>query len=318
MKVILVGYGEMLRSLASGILNSQHEIVGVLRQETILRNKISRFFFDYLSPSADYLFIKNHSLHEINARSVNSENFRKAVKKLKADVIIVGSWSEKFSAQTINTIPNGIINVHPSLLPKYRGPNPYLQVILNNEQMSGITFHLMNIKYDSGSILHQKEIPVLPDDTGGSLKIRCCEIARNEVIFLLDNFKSRLINQRSQNETEATYQPQISIKETILDFENETAEETDKRIRAFSPWISCYIPIKNEFFKFQKHKIKKEKVSGTAGTIISKNISENSISVICKDNSVMKFYDLKINRPFAKYLSKYFFNKLIDINNRAV
>lgn len=316
MRVVLIGYGEMLRALALGIINSKHEIVGVLRQDTIKQNRILRFFNDYLNPSPDYIFIKTHSLPEINVRSVNSNKFIRAIKKLKADVVIVGSWSERFSVQTLNALPNGFVNVHPSLLPKYRGPNPYMQVILHNEKVTGITFHLMDVNYDTGAILHQKEIKVQKDDTGGSLKIRCCDTARNEIGFLLDNLQERIINQRSQNENDSSYWAQISLKQAVIDFENETPYEIDRKIRALSPWLKCYIPIKGEFFSFRNYQITKNKLNVKPGTIVNK--VGRTIFIVCKDSTIMKFSNLKINRPFSKYLSKLFWKKIIKINDRAV
>ena len=316
MRVILVGYGEMMRALALGILNSKHDIVGVLRAETVKHNRLVRFINDYLKPSDDYIFIKTHSLPDINVNSVNSNKFRKIIKKLKADVVIVGSWSEKFSVHTLNTIPNGFVNVHPSLLPEYRGPNPYLQVILHNESVSGITFHLMDVNYDTGAILYQKEVRVLRNDTGGSLRMRCCDTARNEIGFLLDNLHERIIHQRSQNELDSSYWAQVSLKDSIIDFENETPEEIARRIRALSPWLTCYIPIKGEFFSFRSYQITKNKLNQPPGTIVNK--SGNTIFIVCKDFSVMKFSELRIKRPFSKYLSKIFWEKIININDRAV
>ena len=316
MRVILVGYGEMLRALALGIMNSKHEIVGVLRQETVKTNILFRIANDYLEPSDDYIFIKTHSLPEIYARSVNSNKFRNIIKKLNADVVVVGSWSEKFSVQTLNTLPNGFINVHPSLLPKYRGPNPYMQVILHDEPVSGITFHLMDVNYDTGAILHQKEIPVLRDDTGGSLRMRSCDTARNEIGFLLDNLKERILNQRSQNENDSSYWAQIPLRAAVIDFANENPDEINRRIRALSPWLKCYIPIKGEFFSFRSYQITKNKLRVPSGTIVNK--VGKTISIVCKDSTIMKFSDLKINRPFSKQLSKIFWEKIIKINDRAV
>lgn len=315
MRVILIGYGEMLRALALGIMNSKHEIVGILRQETVKTNTLFRIANDYIEPSDDYIFIKTHSIPEIYVRSVNSNKFRKLIKKLNADVVVVGSWSEKFSVQTLNALPNGFVNVHPSLLPKYRGPNPYMQVILHNEPVSGITFHLMDVNYDTGAILHQKEVPVLRDDTGGSLRMRCCDTARNEIGFLLDNLKERILNQRSQNENESSYWAQISVKDAIINFENYTPEEISRRIRALSPWLKSYIPIKGEFFSFRSYQITKNKLKFPPGTIVNK--VGKTISIVCKDSTIMKFSDLKINRPFSKYISKIFWDKIIKINDRA-
>ncbi len=316
MRVILVGYGEMMRALALGILNSRHKLVGVLRAQTVKQNKILRLINDYIKPSDDYIFLKTHSLFDIDVKSVNSKKFCKIIKDLNADVVVVGSWSEKFSVHTLNTLPNGFINVHPSLLPKYRGPNPYLQVILHNESMSGITFHLMDVNYDTGAILHQKEVRVLKDDTGGSLRMRCCDKARNEIGFLLDNLPERIMKQRSQSEPESSYYSQISLKDAVLDFENESPEEIERRIRALSPWLKCFIPIKGEFFSFRSYQITKNKLNNPPGTIVNK--SGNTIFIVCKNSTVMKFSELKINRPFSKYLSKLYWDKIININDLAI
>ena len=312
MRTILIGYGEMMRALALGILKSNHSIAGVLLNDSIGRNAVGSFVSNCIKPSEDYLFAKAHKLNIINAKSANSKEFQKAVKNLKADIVITGSWSEKLSIQTLNILPNAFVNVHPSLLPKYRGPNPYIQNILNAEKQTGVTFHLMDVNYDTGAVLYQKKVPVLNNDTGGSLKLRCCAAAQSGIVFLLDNFPELVKNQTSQIESESSYQPQISLKETIIEFKKESAADIDKRIRALAPWLKCYIPFKNEFFSFDNYKIIKELTAANPGTIIRK--SSNSVYVACLGGGVMKFSELKIKRPFSKYLSKFYWDKLIKEN----
>ena len=292
MKIVIVGYGEMLRALISGVLKTKHEIVGVFREENIKYPPLTRFIYDVLQPTDDYNFIRTHQLKEIKAKSVNSQEFINSIKKLKTDVILVGSWSEKFSLQTINTPKIACINTHPSLLPKYRGPNPYLQVILNNEQKTGVTFHLMEVNYDTGAILHQAETEILKTDTGESLKYRCCDLARNEIINLLNNLPQKLKEQKSQNEQESTYQHQISLSESILDFEKETSLEIDKRIRALTPWLKCHIPYKNDFFTFESYKIYQKKSKKRPSSIVKK--TNNSLFIVCKANFFTKLYLEKI------------------------
>lgn len=316
MKIVIVGYGEMFRALIAGVLKTSHEIVGVFRQENLLQPNFKRIIYDFLKPSLDHNYIETHQLNEIKAKSVNSPQFIEAIKKLKADVILVGSWSEKFSMQTINAPKKSCINVHPSLLPKYRGPNPYLQVILNNEKKTGVTFHLMDVNYDTGSILHQSEINILENDTGESLKHRCCDLARNEVNILLDNLSSKLKEQKSQNEKEATYQHQISLKESILDFKNETASEIDRRIRALTPWLNCHIPYKNEFFTFSNYKICHKTSKKHPASIVKK--TENSLFIVCKDGGVIEFTSLKLKRPFPKVFTKIYLKKIVKTNEQAI
>ena len=316
MNVIITGYGGMLRALIDGVLKSKHHISGVLRHDRIIKSPLKLYFDDAAAPSDDYLFIKSRKLHEIKASSVNSEKFRRAVKELKADAVIKGSWSEKFSEETLKVLPFCFINVHPSLLPKYRGPNPYAQAILHNEKISGITFHLMDAGYDTGAVLHRKEVKILPEDTAGSLKQRCCNAAEHEIIFLLDNFKELYRNRKEQDETEASYQCRIHLKEAVLDFEKENSEEISRRIRAFSPQLKCFIPINGEFLTFSNFKIMPAKIKYPPGAVIRKTSS--SLCIACRDNAAAWFYNTELVRPFSKYISKIFMDKFVKLNDRTV
>ncbi len=316
MKIIIVGYGEMLQALVTGVLKTKHQIVGVLRHDRIIFPSFLLKIMDKLKPSMDYNFIKNLKLHDINADSVNCEEFRKEIEKLQADIVIVGSWSEKFSMQTINIPKYGCVNVHPALLPKYRGPNPYINVILNQEKTTGITFHIMDVNYDTGAILHQASVPILENDTGMSLKLRCCDLAQKEVQTFLNNFKEKMANPVSQNEQESTYQAQLHLSETILNFEKETTEQIDRRIRALTPWTRTYIPYSGKFFEFENYKIYQELSEKEASRIV--RVTENSIFIVCADKKVIEFSGLRLKNPLGKYLTNFYVNKFIKVNSKAI
>ncbi|MBE7704769.1 MAG: hypothetical protein E7Z90_03005 [Cyanobacteria bacterium SIG29] len=316
MKIVLVGYGEMLQALILGVLKTKHQIVGVLRHEKILYGPIKSKIYDYLKPSSDYTFLKNSKLYDIEATSVNSEQFRQELVKLKADLVLVGSWSEKFSVQTINIPKFGCINVHPSLLPKFRGPNPYMQAILHDEIQSGVTFHVMDVNYDTGAIVHQSPTLVFANDTGMSLKLRCCDLAMNEVEIFLNNFKEKMANPISQNEGEATYYPQLPLVDTILNFEKETSLEIDRRIRALTPWTKTYIPYKNKFFEFETYKLYNKIYTKDASQIV--RVVGDSVFIVCADKKVIEFSGLKLKNPLGKILSNLYVNKYIKVNSKAI
>ena len=304
MKIVVVGYGEMFDSLLAGIIKSGNEISGVFRRENILYCPIKRFLLDIFFPSQNKIFVKSLGIYDIKARSVNSEKFRNEIKKLNADLIIVGSWSEKFSMQTINSPNIACINTHPSLLPKFRGPNPYSQTILFGEKQTGITFHLMDVNYDTGAILHQSKVNISNEETGFSLKHKCCELARKEIEVLLNSFETKYQNALSQNETESSYQHHLTLKDSIIDFNNETSIDISKKIRALSPWMKCHIPYKNEFFEFKTYKILKKPSKKHPGTIVKK--TEDSLFIVCKDAKVIKFSKVKLKRPILRWFNKFY------------
>lgn len=316
MKIVIVGYGEMLQAIVSGVLKTKHQIVGVFRHDNVLYRTFLSRIWEKIKPSMDYNFIKNLKLYDIKANSVNSQEFRDELKKLKADVVLVASWSEKFSMQTINMLKHGCINVHPALLPKYRGPNPYIHVILNQETQSGVTFHQMDVNYDTGAILHQSSIPVLTNDTGMSLKLRCCDLAHQEVQVLLNNFKEKASNPISQNEREATYQAQFPLADCILDFEKETAAEIDRKIRALTPWTKTFIPHKNQFFEFENYKVYNKTSEKDAAQII--RITENSVFIVCADKNVIEFSGLKLKSPLHSLFTSLYLHKFLKVNSKAI
>ena len=163
MKVILVGKGEMLANLIQGCMLAGVEIVGVFRYERLLYSSLRLFFHDFFSNSPDLTLIRKFNLRDINCKSVNSEKFRNEILKTNTDIVLVGTWREKFKKETIDMPVIGTINVHPALLPKYRGPNPYLQTIWHREKESGVTFHLMDEKFDSGAVLAQAKVEILDE-----------------------------------------------------------------------------------------------------------------------------------------------------------
>ena len=164
LRVVIVGYGEMFTNLIAATLDANCEIVGILRKDTIKYPKFIKKIKDIINPTLEYSYIKSYNLPEIEAKGVNTEEFRATLLKLNPDIVLVGSWGEKFSKQTYDIPKIATINAHPSLLPKYRGPNPYFWVIRNQEQISGVTFHLMDENYDTGAILAQEEVKIYASD----------------------------------------------------------------------------------------------------------------------------------------------------------
>lgn len=232
MKVVIIGKGEMLSNLIEGTLSAGCEIVGVLRYEKTVMPPLLLKLRDFFKTSYEVTLIKNKKIHEINCKSANSKEFKNELIKLNADILLVGTWRERLKKDIIDTPTIASVNVHPSFLPKYRGPNPYLQTILHNEKKSGVTFHLIDENFDKGNILIQKEIEILPDDTSKELKDRTVYQARLLCSEILSKLGEGLIIPVPQNEKEATYFANIKPTDMMLNFEKETAEQIQSRIKA--------------------------------------------------------------------------------------
>ena len=309
MKIVILGKGEMLSNLIEGTLDAKCDIVGVMRYERTIFSKLHLFFHDFFKPSNDVTVIKQHKLHEIKCKSANSENFKKELIKLNADVLLLGTWGEKLSKEIIDTPVIASVNAHPSFLPKYRGPNPYLQTILHRENKSGITFHLIDENFDTGAILSQREIQILPNETSKELKERTVFQARLMVAELLKKLEFGLVIPIEQNLKNATYFPNITDDDKMLDFKNESAEQIHARIRALHPWLPTYVTYKDKFIIPNPYKLKiLEMNKGDIGSIIETDYKKHSITVQCTEGKALKMEDVKVygffNKPFTKHILK--------------
>ncbi len=310
-KVIVIGYSHMFCNLILGALDANSKVVGVLRHEKKQYNKFLLFFKDLLCPSKDYSFIKNLNLYELKCNSVNSKEFKKEVLKLNPDIIIIGSWDEKIKKEFIDLPKIGFFNCHPSLLPRYRGPNPYIQVIMNGEKTSGVTLHLLDQDFDTGAILAQTEIPINDNDTGGTLRLKTAHIAGRTFTKLLLQLNSEIIVPIPQNEKLASYQKAIDSKDIIIDFKNKTADEIHNHIRAITPFSKTYFPYRNIFFEVNKYKIfnRTLKLDLPSGTILK--VKNNALYILTKDKKMIKFSKLKILSFLGDLKALFYLNFII-------
>lgn len=325
LNIIIVGTGEMASSLLLGAKEAGHNVVGIFRRESISKNPLGKIFRDFFAPSDFFMLAKNAKITDIKAKSVNSEEFRREVRRLKADIVLVGTWGEKLSKKTIDTPKLATINCHPSMLPEYRGPNPYMAVLCNGEESTGITFHLVDNGYDTGAILLQKKVPILLSDDGYTLKLRCVQTARCALKELLDGVENGSIVPQSQNESKASYYPKITSKDIYINFSMDATDIYNK-VRGFHPWAFCYLRAGKEFLKIghahvvdlrldnfivknKKYRMPNVMPNINAGKILSRG--ENwLLCTTVEPNKAILLYDLKLYGFCKEILTKQFIYSL--------
>lgn len=253
LRVLVVGYDKMLSALISGCVYSGHKVVGALRCDRVNYSKFTLFLKDIFAPSHDYSLIKAFGVYDIKAPSINSKEFIKEFKKIKPDVILVGSWGEKISSKVASLPKYGCINCHPSLLPRHRGANPYFWTIFMGEDLTGVSFHYVNEKFDRGDILLQEAVTIDNDMTAGDLRDRCSKYAQGLVGELLNKLERGEIKAQRQDESRATYEKQIEFKDTLIDL-RKTRKEIHNHIRALRPWYMPIFRINNRKIDIKNHR----------------------------------------------------------------
>lgn len=310
MKVVVLGKGLMLANIVLGVLDSGADLVGVFRYEQTSESRIRLLFEDFFKPAPEVTLLNELKINQIRLKSANSEEFRKLMVSWNVDLIIVGTWKEKLSKETFNIPTIATVNVHPSLLPKYRGPNPYMQTILHGEKYSGVTIHLVNEGYDEGPILKQEKVEILEADTSNELRERTVRIARNLVTEFISDLNNKMLMPITQSEKYATYFPNISGDERMLDFTMQTSDNISRTIRALHPFLPCYISYKEKFFIVNPYKfiILHDESQALPGSIIAKNPENCSLSLVCRDNKVIRFSGLTLYKSplrTRKYIEKF-------------
>ena len=165
-----------------------------------------------------------------------------AMEQLRAwapDLIVVAAFGQILRPEVLDLPPYGCINVHGSLLPRWRGAAPIQAALLNGDHETGITIMRMDPGIDTGPILSQAALPILPDDTTGTLSVRMAELGAHLLIQTLPKYLSGEIVPQQQDDAVATYAPMLKKEEGRLDF-NRSAVELANQVRAFNPWPSAF------------------------------------------------------------------------------
>ena len=272
------------------------------------------FFKDTFNPEPETTLLKQLGINQIRMKSANCENFRKLMINLNVDLILVGTWKECIKKETFSIPKIATVNVHPSLLPKYRGPNPYMQTILHGEKFSGVTLHLMDEKYDGGAILSQQKVEILETDTSKELREKTVRVARKLVSEFITDLDDKIITPIAQSEKNATYFPNISGDEKMLDFKFQTSDEITRTVRALHPFLPCYITHNDKFLAVNPYSMQvllEDTRNANPGDIIAKTPEKLSVTIVCKDRKAVRFNGVKLYKQ--AFLTKHFIENEVKI-----
>ncbi len=161
------------------------------------------------------------------------------IHELQADVILVSAYGLLLPASVLNATKLGCINIHASLLPKWRGAAPIQRAIIAGDRETGITIMQMVEELDAGPVLYQKKCAIEPMDTGVTLHDRLAKISANEIANVLQQLKNKLLTPVQQNESLVTYAKKLSKQEANIDW-LESAVEIERKVRAFNSWPVAY------------------------------------------------------------------------------
>ena len=189
------------------------------------------------------------------------------LRALSPEVFVVVAYGQILRRDVLNIPPRGVLNVHPSLLPRWRGASPIPAAILAGDERTGVTIMLMDAGMDSGPLLAQKEAPVQESDTAGSLGERLAEVGAGLLAETLPRWLAGEIEPRPQDDSRATTCPLIRKEDGALDW-SLPSTDTWRRVRAYNPWPGAYTMLDGELLHIWQARPLDANSSARPGTVL--------------------------------------------------
>lgn len=244
------------------LLGSQHQIAGVVTQPDKPRGRGLK-----LSATPVKQFAERHQLKVLTPVDLESEEFYQELDRLVPDLIAVVAY--RILPERIFTLPPlGTINLHASLLPKYRGAAPINWAIIRGEKVTGLTTFFIQKKVDTGEIILQSEVEIYPEETFGELYLRLSRIGAELLLDTVNLIESGQAETFSQNNSEASSAPKITEKICKIDW-SKPAREINNLIRGLSPQPGAFTYYRGRILKIFRAEVEKEEsTSEESGKII--------------------------------------------------
>lgn len=195
---------------------------------------------------------QNHQISVHQTKDINSSKTKEVIQSLDPSLIIVAAFGQIIPPNILELPKFGCLNVHPSLLPKYRGSSPIQTAILNGGRITGVTIILMDEKIDHGPILSKKEREITNSHiTYKELKKELANFGAEVLLDTIPEWTEGDIEPQSQDHSKATYTPKLKKEDGRIDWQN-TAWQIERQIRAFNPWPSSFCKVDHKILKIWK------------------------------------------------------------------
>jgi methionyl-tRNA formyltransferase len=235
LKILFLGTGEIgVPSLQALSTSGALEICGVVTQPDRPAGRHLKLQPSPIKAAAMDLGLKVYQPEKLRAPEALAD-----VSGLNADLFVVVAYGQILSKATLALPRLGCINVHASLLPKYRGASPIHAAILNGDPESGVTIMQMDEGLDTGDILYQSACAILPEDTAGALHDRLARLAPVPLLRVISQLADNSASRIPQDDSLATYAPKITKSQGSLDW-SRSAAELERQVRAFHPWPGSF------------------------------------------------------------------------------
>lgn len=273
LRIIFAGTPDFAASALSALVKSEHDIVAVYTQPDRPAGRGRKL---RASPVKE-VALKN-DIPVLQPEHLKETETQDTLRSFNADVMVVAAYGLILPQAVLDLPRLGCLNIHASLLPRWRGAAPIQRAIAAGDKESGITIMQMNAGLDTGDILHLTSTPISNKDSGGDLHDRLAEIGAHAILESLNILESAQLKPVVQDDALATYAHKLDKKEAIINWEN-SATEIERLVRAFNPWPVAFTYLNNKPLRIFQADIINEDSDQEAGTVLA--CDKKGINVSC-------------------------------------
>ena len=291
MRAVFMGTPEIAATVLKSVLASRHEVIAVVTQTDKPKGRGHEMAFPPVKEVA-----LEAGIPVLQPQRARDEAFIEELKALNPDIILVAAYGKLLPKALLDMPKFGCINVHASLLPKYRGASPIQWAVLNGDEKSGVTIMHMAETMDTGDIIMTKEVMLTAEETAGSLHDKLADIGGPLLIEAMDALETGRAPRIRQNEEEATHVRMLDKTMGNLDF-SQPAVQLERWIRGLNPWPTAYTKLDGKMLKLWKaevvstEELAKEVKNQKPGTILA--VAKDSFDVLTGDG-VLRVKELQL------------------------
>ena len=287
MKIVFMGTPDFAQKSLEALYNAGHEILAVV---TNIDKPKGRGMKLVESPVKEYAKSKNLTIFQPEKVRKNIE-FIEQIKKLEPDVICVVAYGKILPSEILEIPKLGCINVHASLLPKYRGAAPIQWAVLNGDKTTGVTTMYMDVGMDTGDMILKQEVEIGENETTGELWDRLSIIGADLLVKTLDQIEKGTAPRIKQSD-DFTMAPMLNKEISKIDWKEKTAKQIKNLVRGLNPILGAYSYLNGKKIKFWKVEVEEDTNSNQEnGTVIKAN-DKDGLYIKAKDG-VLKIIEIQ-------------------------
>ena len=273
MRIVFAGTPDFAATALKALLKTGHDIVGVYSQPDRPAGRGRK-----LVPGPVKQVALDADIPVFQPLSLKSEDAQREMAALEPDVMIVAAYGLILPKAVLDIPAQGCLNIHASLLPRWRGAAPIHRAIAAGDTQTGITIMQMDEGLDTGDMLLKVTTPVHSEDTGGSLHDRLAELGGEAIVEALHKLATGELSPEPQNDNEACYAHKLSKEEGHIDWQR-SAADIERLVRAFNPWPGTFTDLGDQRIRIHMAQALSKDSNKTPGTVL--NRERDGIDIAC-------------------------------------